>query len=266
MNGMTTISFNDGAAYERYMGKWSRLAGERFLDWLDPKPQSRWLDVGCGNGAFTELIFERGEPKSVKGIDPSEAQLEYARKRFAQYPAEFLKADAMSLPFKDGVFDVAVMPLVIFFVPEPAKGVAELARVTAPGGLIAAYAWDMLHGGFPYAIMREELKKMGVAFPAEPHPEASDPDVLRKLWGAESLEYVQTREIAVERTFADFEDYWTTIQGGPAFSQILKDMPRSDFDGLKERLRARLPASADGKITYEARANAVKGRLPRVLC
>src|SRR5581483_231005 len=136
------ILFSDGAAYERYMGLWSRLAGEAFLEWLSPNPGSRWLDVGCGNGAFTELIFDRASPASVKGIDPSEPQLEYARKRFADRPAEFLKADAMSLPFKDASFDVAVMPLVIFFVPDPAKGVAELARVTAPGGLVAAYAWD----------------------------------------------------------------------------------------------------------------------------
>src|SRR5689334_24915544 len=92
--GNEEIRFDDGAAYERYMGTWSRLAGEAFLDWVAPKPGGRWLDVGCGNGAFTELIFERSAPASVKGIDPSEPQLEYARKRFAERPAEFLKADA----------------------------------------------------------------------------------------------------------------------------------------------------------------------------
>ena len=69
------IRFDDGAAYERYMGKWSQLAGETFLDWLAPKPGLRWLDVGCGNGAFTEMLVERCAPASVQGIDPSEAQL-----------------------------------------------------------------------------------------------------------------------------------------------------------------------------------------------
>ena len=72
------ITFDDGAAYERYMGKWSQLAGETFLDWLAPKPGLRWLDVGCGNGAFTEMLVERCAPVSVEGIDPSEAQLAYA--------------------------------------------------------------------------------------------------------------------------------------------------------------------------------------------
>ena len=66
------IRFDDGAAYERYMGKWSQLAGEIFLDWLAPKSGLRWLDVGCGNGAFTELLVERCAPVSVQGIDPSE--------------------------------------------------------------------------------------------------------------------------------------------------------------------------------------------------
>src|SRR6185369_3408456 len=116
---------------------------------------------------------------------------------------------------------------------------------------------DMPGGGFPYALVREELRGMRVEFPSEPHPEASQPDVLRRLWSAEALEYIQTRQIEVERTFADFEDYWSTIQGGPAFSPILKAMPQADLDGLKTRLRARLPVSADGRITYAARAYAV---------
>ena len=78
---MTTdpIRFDDGAAYERYMGKWSQLAGETFLDWLAPTAGLRWLDVGCGNGAFTEMLVERCAPVSVDGIDPAEGQLAFAR-------------------------------------------------------------------------------------------------------------------------------------------------------------------------------------------
>src|SRR4051794_10616423 len=120
------IRFDDGAAYERYMGAWSRLTGETFLHWLAPPPGWRWLDVGCGNGAFTELLVERCAPTSVDGIDPSEPQLAYARTRPASRVANFHLGDAMALPFADDTFDAAVMPLVIFFVPEPAKGVAEM--------------------------------------------------------------------------------------------------------------------------------------------
>src|SRR5580765_896287 len=107
--GTDQIRFVDGVAYERYMGKWSQLAGEAFLDWLEPNPGLRWLDVGCGNGAFTEMIVERCAPASVQGIDPSEAQLAFARTRPATQVAQFRQGDAMALSFPDDTFDVAVM-------------------------------------------------------------------------------------------------------------------------------------------------------------
>lgn len=147
------IVFNDGAAYQEFMGVWSRLAGDVFLDWVAPRPGLRWLDVGCGNGASTELLLDRCAPSLVEGIDPSEAQLAYARTRLAGRAAHFMQGNAMVLPYADGSFDAAMMALVLFFVPDPARGVAEMARVVAPGGIVAAYSWDMLGGGFPIAVM-----------------------------------------------------------------------------------------------------------------
>ncbi|MDN0083690.1 class I SAM-dependent methyltransferase [Crenobacter sp. SG2305] len=256
------IRFDDGAAYERYMGKWSRLAGETFLDWLAPQSGLRWLDVGCGNGAFTEMIVERCAPVSVQGIDPSEGQLAYARIRPALRVAQFHLGDAMAQPFSDDAFDAAVMPLVIFFVPEPAKGVAEMARVVCPGGSVAAYAWDMYGGGFPYAALQAEMREMGVEVPVPPSPGASRIDAMRDLWAGAGLDAVETREITVQRTFTDFDDYWTAILGGPSVGQQLAAMATEDIELLKARMRARLPADASGRITYSARANAVKGRVP----
>ena len=93
------IRYDDGAGYERYMGGWSRLAGEVFLDWLAPRPGLRWIDIGCGNGAFTELLVQRCAPAEVQGIDPSEAQLAFARARPAAHGAAFHQGDAMALPF-----------------------------------------------------------------------------------------------------------------------------------------------------------------------
>jgi ubiquinone/menaquinone biosynthesis C-methylase UbiE len=140
------ISFNDGDIYERTMGAWSKLAGDVFLDWLAPPEGQKWIDIGCGSGAFTELLVERCAPAEVKAIDPSEEQLAFARLRPGMRSAEFLNGDAMALPFSSDRFDAAVMALVIFFVPEPIKGVAEMARVVRPGGTVAAYAWDILGG------------------------------------------------------------------------------------------------------------------------
>ena len=248
------------------MGRWSQLAGETFLEWLAPRPGWRWLDVGCGNGDFTEMLVERCTPLAVDGIDPSEGQLAYARTRPASRIARFHQGDAMALPFPDNSFDAAVMPLVIFFLPQPAKGVAEMARVIRPGGTATAYAWDIAGGGFPYQALHDEMRSMGVAVPTPPSPEASRLEVLRELWRDAGLERVETREISVARTFADFEDYWTTIHGGPSVGRQLAAMTPADLERLKTQMRARLPADATGRISYAARANAVRGYVePRTL-
>ena len=257
------IRFHDGAAYERYMGKWSQLVGATFLDWLAPKPGLRWLDVGCGNGAFTELFVERCAPVSVHGIDPSEEQLAHARTRPALRAAQLLHGDAMAQPFPDDAFDVAVMPLVIFFVPDPAKGVAEMVRVVCPGGMVAAYAWDMVAGGFPYELLRSEMRDLGISVPVPPSPEASQIDAMRDLWARASLDSVQTREITVQRTFADFDDYWRAIRGGPSIGAKLEAMAPANLALLKARVHARLSEDASGRISCSARANAVNGRVTK---
>jgi len=257
------IRFDDGAAYERYMGSWSRRAGEIFLDWLTPLPGLRWIDIGCGNGALTELLVERCAPSEVQGIDPSEAQLAFARARPASRAATFRQGDAMSLPFLQDRFDAAVMGLVIFFVPEPAKGVAEMARVVCPDGTVATYAWDMLGGGFPLDPIQAEMRAMGLKPVLPPSAGASRIDALRSLWIGAGLDAVETREIAVHRTFADFDDFWTTSLLGASIRPMVAAMASADVELLKTRVRARLPADAAGRITYSARANAVKGRVPR---
>jgi SAM-dependent methyltransferase len=256
------IRFEDGAAYERMMGAWSRLVGDIFLDWLAPASGLRWIDIGCGSGAFSERLVERCAPAEVHGVDPSEAQLSFARTRPAARLAQFRRGDAMALPFPDRRFDAAVMALVIFFVPEPAKGVAEMVRVVRPGGTVAAYAWDITAGGHPAQPIQAELRAIGVNQLLPPSPEASRIDGLRRLWTDAGLEAVETREITAARTFADSNDFWTTTLLGGVIGPIIAAMPAADAERVKERVRARLPADAAGRITCFGRANAVKGRLP----
>jgi SAM-dependent methyltransferase len=255
------IRFDDGAAYEDFMGKWSQLAGDTFLQWLAPPPGRRWVDVGCGNGAFTEMLVERCAPIEVQGIDPSEEQVAFARTRLAGTAASLQVGDAMVLPFADAAFDAAVMALVIFFVPDPVKGVAEMARVVRPGGSVSAYAWDMLGGGFPFAAVSQEMATLGAPLLLPPSVEASRIETMRSLWHDAGLVDVETRRIEVERSFADFAEFWRIAQTGPRVAPRLAAMAPGDVVLLQERLRARLAPDAGGRIAYGASANAIKGRV-----
>ena len=149
------------------------------------------------------------------------------------------------------------------FIPDPAKGVAEMARVVRPGGMVATYIWDMLGGGFPLDPIRIEMRAMGLTVVNPPSPEASRIDVLRDLWTRAGLKEVETREITVHRTFPDFEDFWTTSLSAPSMRSVIPATAPNDIELLKARVRERLPADATGRITYSARANAVKGRVPK---
>src|SRR5205085_1518503 len=156
-----------------------------------------WLDVGCGNGAFTETIVQRCAPAAVSGVDPSAEQLAFARTRPALRNAQLLQGDAMALPLPDHSVDIAVMPLVIFFVPDPARGVAEMARVVRTGGMVTAYSWDMEGGGFPYATLQAALRELGVPPKVEPSRDASRLDVSQSLWQQAGLDAIQTQQLIV---------------------------------------------------------------------
>ena len=262
MSTPATIRFDDGAAYEGAMGAWSRLAGEVFLDWLAPPAGLRWIDVGCGNGAFSERILQRCAPAEVQGVDPSEAQLAFARTRPGAAAAVFRQGDAMALPFEADRFDAAAMALVIFFVPDPAKGVAEMARVVRPGGIVAAYAWDILGGGFPYRFVGAALRDEGAAPPLPPSVEAARMENLRALWEGAGLEAVATREITVERRFDSFDEFWDLTTGATSLRDTLDRLGPERAAAAKARVRETLPTDPAGRIAYTARANAIQGRVP----
>ena len=255
------IRFDDGAGYERMMGVWSRSAGNVFLDWLSPRPGLAWIDIGCGNGAFTELLVERCAPSEVHGIDPSPAQLAFARTRPAARVAKFHEGDAMALPFADKRFDAATMALSLFFFPDAAKGVAEAVRVTKPGGMIAAYVWDMLGGGFPLHPVHEEMRALGTSPPLPPSAEASRVDILQGLWRDAGLQGVETRSIAVTRDFAGFDEFWSIAMLSGSMKALAASAPE-DIERVKVRVQTRLPTDAAGRITCAAHANAIRGRLP----
>jgi SAM-dependent methyltransferase len=254
-------TFRDGTAYERRVGRWSRVVGEVFVEWLEVPAKARWLDVGCGGGAFTEVVIAHCAPASIIGIDPSDAQLAYARARPGAKLAQFQRGDAQSLPFPDHVFDAAAMALVIQFIADPLKAAAEMARVVRPGGMVATYTWDIWERGAPFHPVREALEDIGVPTPM-PGREICRCDALRDLWHKAGLRSVETRVIRVPAVFADFDDYWesNTAADGPR-GQILSDLSPAQRDRLRARLHEILPIQPDGRILHESVANAVKGRV-----
>lgn len=249
--------------YERLMGRWSRIVAVAFLEWIDAPKSVAWLDVGCGNGAFTEEVIARCAPATVVAVDPSEDQLAYARARTAASKAGFRVGDAQNLPFADNSFDVAAMALVISFLPDPARAVAEMARVVRPDGLVATYMWDVPSGGVPVHPIYLALESMGLMSVRPPNPAASRFDALQSFWKNAGLRSVETRVFRIQTVYSDFEDYWDSnaVPIGPQ-GKVLAGMSSSAKDELRSRVRDHVSFSPDGHVIYEAFTNGVKGRVP----
>jgi SAM-dependent methyltransferase len=254
--------FTDGEAYERLMGRWSRLVGKTFLDWLDIPRGQRWLDVGCGNGASTEEIIARCAPSAVTAIDPSDEQLAFARTRSAAKMAKFEVDDAQKLSFGDDTFDVAIMALVLAFLPDPAKAVAEMARVVRPGGWVATYMWDIQNGGTPTTPIYVAIESLDSTVSVRPNPTASRLEAMRGFWEMAGLEAIETRVIRIPVSFSGFDDFWdsNTLPIGPQ-GKVIAGMSPDTREQLRARLRKDLPVTSDGQIVYESFANAVRGRV-----
>ena len=133
--------FDDSAAYEHFMGSWSRAVGAVFLQWLAPPPDARWLDVGCGTGIFTKLILDTA-PAEVFAVDPEAAQIDYARRQPSLARTNFRIADGCALPFPESTFDIVVSALVMNFISDRPQALSEMRRVVRPGGVVGGYVWD----------------------------------------------------------------------------------------------------------------------------
>jgi SAM-dependent methyltransferase len=255
--------FTDGEAYERMMGRWSRLVAEAFLDWLSPPNNLTWLDVGCGNGAFTEELIARCVPAAVTAVDPSDDQLAYARARPSARVVDFRIGDAQKLSFDKDTFDVAAMALVIAFLPDPSAAVAEMARVVRPGGLVAAYMWDIPGGGVPVHPIYLALESMGLMSGRPPNSGASERDSMQRFWKEAGLETIETRVIRISTVYSDFEDFWDSnvVPIGPQ-GKLIASMSASAREELRVRLRDHLPVSSNGRIVFQSFANSIKGRVP----
>ncbi|MDX8030523.1 methyltransferase domain-containing protein [Lentzea sp. BCCO 10_0856] len=244
-----------GDAYERYVGRWSRPVAVEFLRWLDVPPDRTWLDVGCGTGALTETVLAHARPASIMGVDPSPGFLELARQRV--HGATFDVGNAMELG--DLQADVVVSGLVLTFVPDVPRAVAEFARA---GSFVGSYVWDYTAG---MQMMRHFWDAARHVDPsAATHDEGlrfanvSGEEPLRALWSGAGLRDVEVTGIVVPTVFRDFADFWEPFLGGagaaPAYYATL---PAGQQAAIRDLLESRLDAG--GPIELTAKAWAVRG-------
>ena len=258
-----TETWASGAAYEAYVGRWSRLVAREFLRWLNVPADSRWLDVGCGTGALSQTILDQAAASHVTGIDRSAEQVAFARERVADERAQFEVGDAQSLTVEPEAYHAVVSGLVLNFIPDPQHTVAEMVRVAKSNGVIAVYVWDyagrmqlMRHFWNAAAALDSSARDLdeGRRFPL------CQPEPLRALFQSAGLQDVEVHAIDIATDFQDFDDYWQPFLGGqgpaPGYVRSLSDEQR---ETLRERLRSALPFALDGSIPLIARAWAVRG-------
>ena len=257
--------FADGDAYERFMGRWSRLVAASFVAWLDRPRGLRWLDVGCGTGALTAAVVAGAEPSGVLAVDRSAAFVVAARRNAAGAPVGVLVADAGALPVADDAADVAVSGLVLNFLPDVPAALREQVRAVRAGGTVAAFVWDYADGMQALRIFWQAEAAVDPAHAALDEAARFPlcrPDALRAVWLEAGLRDVTAHPLEVRRRFASFDELWDPFLGGqgPAGSYL------AGLDGparsrIADEFRRRLPVAPDGSVELSARAWAVRGKV-----
>ena len=210
--------WSSGAAYESYVGRWSRLVAARFVPGLAVRAGAAWIDVGCGTGVLTAAVLEHSEPSSVLGVDASAAFVATAAERIQDPRARFEVGDAAALPVGDAATDAVVSGLVLNFLPDRPAALAEWRRVLRPGGVLGLYVWD-------YAGDMQLMRHLWDAA-VELDPAAADldegrrsafcrPEPLRLLAETAGFDEVQVDAVDVPTVFRDLDDYWTRSSPAP---------------------------------------------------
>ena len=254
-----------GSPYEQYIGRWSRRVAPIFLSWLDFAPHKVWLDVGCGTGALSAAIFDLCSPTDVIGVEPSEGFLKLASQNLAGR-ATLHVGNAASIPLSASSIDAVVSGLVLNFVPDVPAALAEMRRVSKPGGVIAAYVWDyeaqmeLIRIFWDAAVSLDDSARglhEGLRFPI------CSPEALRTAFEGAGLLNIEVTALNAVANFAGFEEYWRPFLGGqgpaPAYAMSLTEDRRSQ---LRETVRSQVPTESNGSITLNTRAWGIRATTP----
>lgn len=266
MSDRTGDTWDVGGAYERYVGRWSRLVAPDFLAWLPTEDRAEWCDVGCGTGALAHAVLATEEPARVVGVEPSDGFAAAAREATDDPRFELRSGNAAAIPAEAGEFDRVVSALVLNFVPDPVAALAEMRRVCRAGATVAGYVWDYAEGMQmirTFWTVAGELDEAardldeGVRFPL------CRPASLGELLSAAGLARVLVEPLDVPTVFGDFDDFWQPFLGGqgpaPGYCVSLSQQRRV---ALRDALDARLARDGDGHIALTARAWAFRGSVP----
>jgi SAM-dependent methyltransferase len=251
------VSFAVAAeSYDRFMGRYSTPLAVPFTDFAGIPAEQRVLDVGCGPGALTAELVRRLGSSAVTAVDPSEPFVAEARTRFPDVTVK--QAPAEELPFATGEFDAALAQLVVHFMVDPVAGLHEMARVTRPGGVVAACVWDHAGDQGPLSFFWGVARELADDVEDESTLAGAREGHLAELFRSAGLGNVEDGAVSVEVEHGAFEDWWEpyTLGVGPAGSYVAGLSPE-DVERLRERCRERLP---EPPFVLSARAWAARGR------
>lgn len=256
-------SWLSGIAYERFMGRWSTLVAQKFLNWLAIPHARSWLDVGCGTGSITKLILEMYQPKEIISIDSSRDFISHAQRSITNPSVHFKVGLAQSLELDSNSMDAVVSGLVLNFVPQPKVAILEMLRAAKPGGKIGIFLWDYADGMQMLRYFWDAAVELdhnanefdeGIRFPL------CQEGQLESLIREAGLGQIETTAIEVKTVFQNFDDYWQPFLGNvgpaPTYTMSLNQENRQKLEG---KLRKSLPIDDNGSISLLARAWAVKG-------
>ena len=231
-----------GAAYDRFMGRYSRLLAPQLADLAGVSAGQRVLDVGSGPGALTAELVARVGAAAVVAVDPSAPFVDALRERLPD--VEAVRASAEALPFGDGVFDAALAQLVVHFMADPVAGLREMARVTRSGGVVAACVWDHAGERSPVAVFWRAARELDPGVHDESGLAGAREGALPDLLLEAGLERVVVGELEAAFTHASFEEWWEpfTLGVGPA-GQYVAGLDECSRTALSERCRALLPGA-----------------------